>query len=167
MLKGRRRLHDEETVNLAVQEVQEKALTIRRAAKKYGIPKSTLSDYVKNKRRLEVDESCIDIKVLSDYEESILVKWILDQAQKRIPVTKKDLREEAHKMVIENPRKQSYSVSTEKGPGPKWTTLFIARHPEIENIMSCKRPNIFQVNYIINKIYLKSRCLYIGYIPKG
>lgn len=100
--------------------------TIRKASIDFGIPRSTLSDY--NKNRISKLKRIGPQTVLSESEEKSIVNWIIYRAKHGAPVTKKDLFESVQHFVRSLRRKTPF---TEDRPGSYWYEGFRKLHPNI------------------------------------
>lgn len=96
------------------------------AAKQYGVPRITLYNKI----------SGISPQVctmgpgtyLTQNEENVLEKWILDMADKHTPVTKEELIDSVQKIIID---KKVETLFVASRPGKKWYSLFLKRHPSV------------------------------------
>ncbi|KAJ2949894.1 hypothetical protein O0L34_g11214 [Tuta absoluta] len=99
---------------------------IATAANKYGVPRITLYDKISGKTPVEC--SMGPSTYLSTEEEAILEKWILDMAEKHIPITRDELLDSVQRIIADQKRKTPF---TDNRPGRKWYSLFLNRHPAI------------------------------------
>ncbi|KAI5638887.1 DDE superfamily endonuclease domain-containing protein [Phthorimaea operculella] len=99
---------------------------ISTAANKYGVPRITLYDKISGKTPVEC--SMGPSTYLSTEEEAILEKWILDMAEKHIPITRDELLDSVQRIIADQKRKTPF---TDNRPGRKWYNLFLKRHPAI------------------------------------
>ncbi len=74
-----RRKWDSDDLKKAIEDVQEGRLSIRRAALKYGVPKSTLHDHASH--RVEPLSRPGPPPVLSREEENDLEQWIIKMSE--------------------------------------------------------------------------------------
>ena len=63
-------------MDLAVREIAEGNMTVRKAAVTYGIPKSTLHDHVKGKVQLGAGVGAQRYLTDEEEEEEVLVRWL-------------------------------------------------------------------------------------------
>lgn len=77
-----------EDYNKALEDIRSKALTIRAASKKYGIPRTTLGDKIKERVKLKVGRPT----ELSEEEENIITERLMLMAEWGFPMDAKDTR---------------------------------------------------------------------------
>lgn len=77
--KQAKKPYAEESLVLALEELKYQEISIRQAAAKYGIPKSTLSDYASGK--VKVGRRPGPLPVLTPDEEKRLVEWTVEMAK--------------------------------------------------------------------------------------
>lgn len=94
------------------------------AAKKFGVPRITLHDKISGKTPVEC--SMGPKTYLSTEEEVILEKWVLEMAEKHIPVTRDELLDSVQRIIIEQDKTTPF---TDNRLGKKWYNLFLNRHP--------------------------------------
>ena len=80
----------EEDLIKAIEEVQDRQSLVRKAAEKYGIPKSTLYDYLTNK--VEIGARPGPDPVLGKGIEAQLVEWVINEQNWIRPNTCTSLR---------------------------------------------------------------------------
>ncbi|CAF4830706.1 unnamed protein product [Pieris macdunnoughi] len=110
----------------AIAAVREGRFKVREAGRHFGVPHSTLIDKVKG-RVPEVRKMGRDT-YFTEYEEKLLVKYIIASAKKGIPVKRNTLLETVKKILDDDKRVTPFKNNR---PGKKWVTLFFKRHPEI------------------------------------
>ncbi|KAK9728311.1 CENP-B N-terminal DNA-binding domain [Popillia japonica] len=113
-------------------EIKNEGMSKKCAAKKFGVPRTTL------KRRLE--KICLKEKwvlkllnFLSGGEEQLLANWILSMGRKGFPVHATNLLFTVHKIMKETGRQ---TVFKDGMPGKTWFAAFLRRHPEINEEQS-------------------------------
>ena len=112
----------------AVQEVKAGHLSYRRAAEKFGIPKSTLLDKVKNSHpKIMGGQTVLDKK-----EEQVLVEGILRAAHWGFPLTSVDVRYIV-KGYLDRSGKREKRFRNNL-PGVEWATSFLKRHSRILSV---------------------------------
>ncbi|CAM6011913.1 unnamed protein product [Sphagnum balticum] len=98
-------------------------MSMRRAARMYNIPPSSLSDHIKGK----VGKQKPGLQdVLSEEEEELLVKWAIKTQEEGHPLTIQQLKLKVAKLT-----KTKDSTTGGHTPGASWWKLFKARHPEL------------------------------------
>ncbi|XP_055542578.1 uncharacterized protein LOC129728187 [Wyeomyia smithii] len=101
-------------------------MSIKKAAKHYGIPRSTI------RFRLAKENQTVfrsgPATILTQEEESELENWLFDMQKRGFPVSKSMLLDNVRKYLDANPRTKKLS---ENVPGRTWMQLFIKRHPKI------------------------------------
>lgn len=102
----------------ALEDVQKTGLSLRRAAAKWNIDKSTLSRYKINPERSFHRPPTMFTRI----EEERIVKWIEISAKRGVPHTRQDILIEAYRM---NKQKRGDSATA---PGVHWYNLFKRRH---------------------------------------
>ena len=103
------RNYTEEDLFKAVEAVKEKAMSTREAAKCFGIPKSTITDYCKkNVTKLERIGAST---VLTPAEEDVLVLWLQSCLKRGFPRQDENLLNEVQKILIEDERDNPFKDS--------------------------------------------------------
>ena len=109
-------------------------MSIRGAAKKYGIPESTLRH--KKSGYHPVSKKMGPSTVLTEVEEQVLVAYIKGSQRRAHPVTQKNIMD-AVGTILWTKREQGLQrkIPPSFGDKPKktWWRLFRGRHPEITN----------------------------------
>lgn len=117
------RKYSDRDVHRALEDIQNGA-SISASARKYGIPRSTLSE--KRSGRLPVEYRMGPPTVLTTEEESLLEKWIFHVGQAGFPVTKDQLLDSVQMLLNQSKRE---TVFTDNRPGRKRYEAFTRRHP--------------------------------------
>lgn len=123
---GSKRLqYSEHQMNLALEEIKKNKISIRDAANKFNVPKSTLNDKV---RGVVPAGRKIGPKPLLGIEtENKIVKCLFTLADAGFPLTKQQLIDNVRALMS-----QSTNNPFSNGlPGRMWFQLFRSRHPEI------------------------------------
>ena len=120
----------------AVDDIQRNNMSYRRAAAKYGIPRSTLALYAKGK--LEIGTKPGPSSVLTSAEESKLVEYVLHMSRIGYGKTKEELFDIVQMILEKDGRENPF---TNNRPGRKWWKLFKQRHPEL----SLRSPELLQI----------------------
>lgn len=115
--------YNAEKVDLAVSDVKKKKLSIRGAAEKYGVPKSTISDKINNKHTRDAGRP----KALSNEEERFLIEGIKKMAEWGFPLHMRDIRELVH-IYMENKGITDRRFRNGNIPGKEWMRNFISRY---------------------------------------
>nr|CAI5844560.1 unnamed protein product [Callosobruchus analis] len=137
--------YTEETLQKALELIRTNSTTISEASRRYGIPKSTLSNKLTGKvpqiRKMGPDT------VLSIEEEYKLEKWILSKALLGFPMHPDEVKDSVQKVLKETKRENPF---TDDRPGKKWLQLFLRRHPNITQrnteIISKARASVTEEN---------------------
>ena len=138
--KRKRMCYEKENVLADLEEVHEKKSTISEAARKFGVPDSTLR--AKNKG-VYANKSPGPSSVLSAKEEAELSNWVIECCRRDFPVGRTQLLESV-KEICENHKK--ITPFKNNLPGRYWFEGFMKRNPQIaqrisENV-SMNRANI-------------------------
>ena len=113
-------------LEVTVTKVTDKKLTLRQAEAVYGVPKSTLSDYVSGKVKLGQCQG--PPTVLSAKEEGKLARWALEMAAIGYGRSKEQILLTVQKIVEKDQRPNPFKDGK---PGKKWWKGFLGRHPEL------------------------------------
>lgn len=100
--------------------------SIKRAAKSFNVPRTTLSDKVRGKT--PIDRKMGPQSILSPAEENILEDWILHLASRRFPVTRDQLLDSVQALIKKLGKPNPF---TNNRPGRHWYDAFLKRHPNI------------------------------------
>jgi DDE superfamily endonuclease/Tc5 transposase DNA-binding domain/helix-turn-helix, Psq domain len=125
------RNHSKEAISQAVEEVKNGTISIRAASKKYSIPRITIADKVKGRTTVQARSG--PPSVLSEDEERLLERWIIDVSKKGFPVTKEQLLESVALYVKKTGREMPF---TDGKPGLHWYQSFLKRHPNVRERLS-------------------------------
>lgn len=112
-----------DSMEMALKEVSEGSLTVRRAALQYGVPKSTLHDRVTGK--VDPGAKVGAPRYLDDEEEDELVKFLIGAASIGYPKTVREVKAIVGAIVA---RKQGLEAAT---VSQGWWEKFRRRHPEL------------------------------------
>lgn len=110
----------------ALLEINNAELTLNAASKKYGIPKSTLHNNLKNK--VPNTRKMGRQPVLNEIEENRLEHWIISKAMMGFPMHPTEVKDAVQHILKETGRPNPFQ---ENRPGDKWLKLFLQRHPNI------------------------------------
>ena len=117
--------YSDSDVDRALADVK-KGTSVGKAAKEYGIPKSTLHAKLTGKAPEHCNKG--PKTVLTAEEESRLKQWILNKARLGFLMHPDEVKDAVQKVLNEASRK---TIFTNNRPGDKWQQLFLKRHPEI------------------------------------
>ena len=101
-------------------------MSVKQAAKKWSVPRSTLQDLKIGKYHPMSRPG--PATILTDEEELLLVQWITELARRGVPLSKENLLDSVQSIVISDGRLNPFS---EGRPGKVWFYAFIKGHPEI------------------------------------
>lgn len=110
----------------AIMAVKENRFKIREAARHFGVPHSTLISKLKG--RVPLQRKMGRSTYFTTNEDDLLVKYIIANAKKGIPINRRALLETVKKKLDDDKRVTPFKNNT---PGKKWVALFYDRHPEI------------------------------------
>lgn len=116
--------YTEDDVQKALQAIQN-GMGKKTASNKFNIPRATLQFRLSN---LFVKTRPGPDTVLSNPEETEIVKWIITASRKGFPRRKEDVIKSVKLFLDEHPRTNSFVDNT---PGEGWYKLFLKRHPEL------------------------------------
>ena len=114
--------YDEDRLQKAYEEVKEGRLSVRRAAERYRVPKSTLSDRVTGKVKFHSHSG--PTRYLTDSEEAGLVSFISHCARMGYAKTRKEIL-----AIVEERISSKGNTTTHVSNG--WWESFRRRHPEL------------------------------------
>lgn len=109
-----------ERIKAAVEAVKTKAFTLGKAAKIFGIPKSTLSDKVHERYPLEKKVKTI----LTPEEEQKLAQWLITIARKGCKFPKQQLLQQVQRILNNEGRETIFPNNL---PGNRWYYAFLKR----------------------------------------
>ncbi|CAH1980043.1 unnamed protein product [Acanthoscelides obtectus] len=124
--KNKRFRYTEAQLQEAVEFIRQSKLNISQASKKYGIPKSTLSNKLRGK--VPAVRKMGPTTILTMEEEANLEKWILSKAMLGFPMDPDEVKDSVQRVlkIVKRP-----NVFTDDRPGKKWMKLFLQRHPNV------------------------------------
>lgn len=122
-VKRKRFQYDPENMKKAITAVKKNALGYRAAARKFGVPPSTLMKRVKEQHKNRGKST-----VLLPEEEKEFCDWILRENDRGSPVRKEQLLDRVQAYLNTNKIKTKF---TNNRPGRGWYERFINRYPEI------------------------------------
>lgn len=101
------------------------------AAKKFGVPRSTLHNKVTGKTLMGKKPG--PTTILSPEEECIIERWVCGLGVRGFPVTKRQLLRSVQLYLNINKRKTAFKNNL---PGRKWFNSYRERHPQISEKIS-------------------------------
>ena len=107
-------------------EIRAGTISANKASNVYGIPKGTVIN--KLHRGEDTKGKPGPDTVLTEEEEDLIAKWILDMAKVGYPLHPEDVKDTVKDIVVKLERKNTF---TDNRPGDKWMKLFLGRHSEI------------------------------------
>lgn len=116
-----------EVIKKAIDDVKSKKLTLRAAAEKYGIPRSTLHDKVRGK----ISEWSINRgpdPYLTLEEETKICEWCINLSKCGFPIKSDDLLNTVQKIVKDSERQTPFLNGR---PGKTWLKNFFKRNPSL------------------------------------
>lgn len=121
------------TFSSAVKDVVENHLSVRGAAEKYNISKSTLAQHVTNFKAsgaetYQYSPNYDTHKVFSEEQERMLVQYLKQAAYMHYGLTILDLRKLAYEFAKINKARCPKKWDDESIAGEGWTSLFRQRH---------------------------------------
>lgn len=123
-MRSKKKQYSEETMAVALKMVNSGVLTVCKAAKTFGIPKTTLSD--KKNQLYRGDKAGQPTKLLKKGEDA-LQEWILLQDQAGCPVNIKIIKQKAEEMLKARTGEESFL-------GCRWCHRFVKRHPAVDDV---------------------------------
>ncbi len=167
------RHYTEEALKLALQDICEQKLSLRKAALHYGIPKSTMSLYAN--RKLQLGGRPGPASILTPAEEQRLVDYAVHMAQIGYGCTRDQILNIVAQIVAKDGRKNPF---VDGRPGRKWWSLFKKRNPTVtlrtpEKLQlaraKCCTPEILTINFGIKnlKSFSKNMACSIKHIASG
>ena len=115
-----------ESLTKAVEEVQDKKLSLRAASAMYGIPRSTIHNYITGKTKIGAAKG--PATVLTKEEEQQLVEWALKMAEIGYGQTRRQVCEMVKRIMDRTKRPNPF---TDNRPGKDWWYAFLRRHPQV------------------------------------
>lgn len=120
-----------DNITKAIAAMKSQRLSLREAAKRYGIPKSTLSDRCRGKGGLS--KKCGRRPVFTVSEESIILRWIEKMVKRHLPITKATVLRMAQKMLKDEKEKGIVRETLRDGKvvTERWWECFRKRNPSV------------------------------------
>jgi len=118
--------YSETDIESALTDINNKVLSLNKAAVKYGVPKSTLSMKISGKTPLI--RKMGPTSYLTIDEKNKIKSWILNNAKLGFLLRVDDVKDSVQKIINDFPRPTPFKNSR---PGEKWMKLFLKRNSEI------------------------------------
>lgn len=125
---SKRLAHSQKKIEDAIGAVK-KGMPVSRAAREYGIPRSTLHYKLSDKGRLNTLGRGGIYSVLGDEIEKKLVDWIIQCANFGFPISRETLYSGVETLLKETEVQVKYFKNNR--PSDKWIYAFLRRHPEV------------------------------------
>ncbi|XP_033626344.1 uncharacterized protein LOC117289357 [Asterias rubens] len=119
----------------AVEDVIENKMTIRNAAEKWDVKRSTLADRVSGK--VGIGRRSGPPSILTRAEEQMLAEWIISMAHRGYGVNKKKLLKTVKK-ILDKDKRKTILKKHRNMPGNKWYRQFVKRNPQV-GMVSCSQ----------------------------
>ncbi|XP_063216730.1 uncharacterized protein LOC134527736 [Bacillus rossius redtenbacheri] len=117
--------YSEAAMAMAIRDVQEGVSSIRAAAEKHNVPKSTLADKVNCKHLMKHGRPT----ALSNDEEAELVRGLMISAECGFPLTPSNACDIVQSYL--NREGKSEKQFNDNHPGREWVSQFLKRHPQL------------------------------------
>ncbi|XP_030833563.1 neurofilament medium polypeptide-like [Strongylocentrotus purpuratus] len=112
----------------ALQSIKANGLSLRAAAKMYGIPTSTLRDKFHGKRAIFA--RCGPSPFLTAEEEQKIVNWAIKMGNVGLKQTRIDIQNVVKTLLDKDSREHPFVNNT---PGRRWWRGFVKRHPNLKH----------------------------------
>ena len=129
---------NEDSLLKALDDLQEKKLSLRAASAKHEIPRSTLHDYAIGKSK--VGSTSGPDTILMKEEEEELVEWVLQMADIGYGQTRRQICEAVKRILDRSKRPNPF---TENRPGKDWWYGFLHRHSTV----AMRQPQALQASH--------------------
>eukprot|EP00096_Caligus_rogercresseyi_P002404 TRINITY_DN14524_c0_g1_i1.p1 TRINITY_DN14524_c0_g1~~TRINITY_DN14524_c0_g1_i1.p1 ORF type:complete len:522 (-),score=119.31 TRINITY_DN14524_c0_g1_i1:8-1573(-) len=134
-MSKRRLLYSEKCMQDAIKAAQE-GMSIRQAATKFNVPKTTLFDKLSGKSP-EVTKMGRNT-VLTPTEEKFIVDWILKCRRRGLSPSKGDILNSIQNLILKDRNRKT--PFTNNRPGKTWLQLFMSRHPVLNSKADAVKP---------------------------
>ena len=118
--------YSESALQDALAQIRYGKLTIRKASKNYGVPRSTIQD--KLKLQSDIPRKMGPSSILSVDEEKRIVQWVINLTKCGFPLKTDDLLNTVQKIVQDDKRKTPFRNGR---PGRTWYHAFLRRNSEL------------------------------------
>lgn len=109
----------------AIRDIKERGLSVRKAAKKWRVAKSTLQDKLSGKAEKKRSGPCT---VLTQAEENRFAEWLIERAKRGFGATKDEFLDCVKTFIEKDKRETKF---TGNRPGNKWYRGFAKRNPQV------------------------------------
>lgn len=99
----------------ATKDVDEHGMSVREAASKWNVPKSSLHDRISGK--VEYDRRSGPPTILTKAEENRIVGWLVEMAKRGVSLTKDECLDVVKKLLDKDKRQTPF---IDNRPGNKW-----------------------------------------------
>ncbi|XP_072400362.1 uncharacterized protein [Diabrotica undecimpunctata] len=115
------------SLQAALHSIRETGISVRKANRRYGIPRATVHDKFTGKSPAEKKKTGPP-PLLTVIGEKKIADWVINSAKRGFPISKTDLMEAVAKIATDTVRLNSFPNGK---PGVRWYKGFLKRHPEI------------------------------------
>ena len=120
-------IEKDEAMRKALLDIRENKISLRKAAQKYELSRSTIHDRLLGKVGEGPTKMGPD-PYLSVEEETLISQWCMDVSQCGFPLKREDLLNTVQKIIIDSKRSTPFKNNR---PGKTWLSCFFKRHPEL------------------------------------
>jgi len=131
----------QEDMSKAIEDVKESTLSIRKAAVKHTVPRTTLRNHILG--TVQSGARPGPPTVLTNEEEEEIVKWTIQMSQIGHGQTRQQVTEVVKRILDRTKRPNSFK---ENRPGKDWWYCFLKRYPEVK----MRTPQPFQISRAIS-----------------
>ena len=111
----------------AMKDVEENKLSIRKAAKKWGVNRQTLADRINGKVKLERRRG--PPPVLTKVEENLLAEWLIELSNRGFGMSKQGFLLSVKQFLDKDGRATPFKNNM---PGRRWYRSFLSRNPKVK-----------------------------------
>ena len=133
-----------EKIQEGIRLVKSVNFNVSRAAVAVGIPRSTLKDYIKGKRTAKAYSLRPEL-LLSEKEESAVVKYILEMADTNTPLCRDHMQKIIEEIISHpnNPSGWALRGNADISASVKrWMHTFFQRHVELRKKVKVSKPDV-------------------------
>lgn len=120
--------YEDNAMKNAVEDMRLHSTSIRKAAKKFGVPRQTLSNKLKGKSPIE--RKMGPAPKLTKDEEQRICQWVYDSAEAGFPITTDQLLFSIQRYLKDITRECKF-LNDEKKPGKTFLRLFMKRNKDV------------------------------------
>lgn len=123
------RQYSRRDLKLALEALDRKELTLNKAARRFNVPRSTLTKFHENRNRnMRIGPT----PTFTDQEERQMVEWVEDLRYSGMAVKRSDLLEAAQWILETYPRQTKIK---DNAPSASWVRAFERRHPSVTSCL--------------------------------